>query len=1140
MRILRYIRYTLLSLVLFAVLLCCVGAGYLYYQIAVAPAPEMSEEHINEILGRESPVYYSDGVTQFGVLFEDIHRQYLRYEDIPKTFVNALIAAEDDQYFSHFGVDVPGVLRAMFANFKAGKIVQGGSTITQQTAKNLFKREARSIRAKIKELLQALRLEYRYSKEKILEFYCNQFYVSGNGHGLGVAARYFFDKEPGELSLVEAAFIAGCVKRPNYYNPFLQKNLEDPITTRKRAMERVRYVLQQMREEGMITQEEFLAARTTEIEFRQGKTSYEQNTTMDLVKEGVSSPVLAEYLEEKGISNISTSGARIITTIDKDLQRHTVRALRTQLSQLDVLLRGYNRSEVQKEYAELGYGGDGDIVPGAFVFGTLAGPDGSDMLRVQLAGDRQGFIAANGFSNLAGALAIHRQGPWAKAGAAHSNALRAQLQPGDRVYVSVQDAPGANGELLLNLERYPKVEGGAIVLQEGAIRAISGGMSNVHFNRATSARRLMGSAFKPFVYAAALQLGWSPTDMLNNRRNVFVFMDRPYFPNPDHVSPYNEVSLSWAGVTSENLASVWLLYHLTDRLQQPALYEIARHVDMAPRTEDGRQEGYEQYKGRIQKQFGLWVSRGMVEQAAYDAAVRALKTDFLFAGRQAEYERLTRLAYGYNFSKYADMVRANKAGLKAAEVQRHLGLLFPSFLGVRSRLPQMVAYRQYVRSFSMQVDPDLAFADPGFAATISENERALRQSAAEGSGVAGGLYRTDTGILVFSLRQDTPAGWQLLSPRDLQVQLTAMDAAQEHAFWQRVQLEGVLSAEAVAQVEQQMAIERQRFDERNIYSFEVLSELRDFRVMLNLQYLIHLARACGVESTIEPVLSLSLGSNVVTLSELARVYEAIITGNRYDPADAETMARLEGESRVDRNGPSLIERIVTPDGQEVYSRSTHATQVFDGATSAKASNILQNVVAYGTGRHAADTVTLHSDNPETRKKLALIKQPLPLLGKTGTANEYRNAAFFGYVPVLAQDDSAVLSLEGGYTVGVYTGYDVNLPMVQGAARISGSRGALPAWSAIAQALVDHEQLGDRVDLADLQFNGFLPLRYPEVGESFVPVNPKQGGAVIAGRSALRQQLAPPYPASLDVGALDKGVFEAERGFVPFWRTQKGR
>ena len=1133
----KALRYIFLSLVLLILLAGLAGAGFLYYQIAIVPAPEMSEEHISEILARESPVFYSDGVTQFGVLFEDIHRQYLKYEDIPQVFINALVAAEDDRYFKHFGIDISGIARALIANFKAGRIVQGGSTITQQTAKNLFKRESRSIEAKIKELLQAFRLEHRYSKEKILEFYCNQFYVSGNGHGLGVAARYFFDKEPAELNLTEAAFIAGSVKRPNYYNPFLQRNLEDPIETKRRAMERVRYVLQRMLQGKKINQEQFLAARTTELEFKQGKMSFEQSATMDLVKDGVSSPIIVEYLEEKGISNISTSGARIITTIDKDLQHNTVHALRSQLSQLDVVLRGYKRQDVQQEYAELEYGGDSAVVAGSFVFGTFAGADeDSGMLRVQLAEEQQGYLPPDGFNTLAGSLAIHRRGPWAKASAADKNALRNQLQPGDKVYVSVRQNPGAGGELLLDLERYPKVDGGAIVLQEGAIRAISGGMSNVHFNRATSARRLMGSAFKPFVYAAALQLGWSPTDMLNNRRNVFVFMDRPYFPNPDHTSPNNEVSLSWAGVTSENLASVWLAYHLTDKLEQPALREIAQQVDMAPRTDGGHQEGYEQYKQRMQNQFGLWISKGMVEQAAYDAAVRALKTDFLFAGRQGEYERLARLPYGYNYNKYAGIVRANRSGNSAAEVQRNLGLLSPSFLSIRSRLPQMMAYRQWVHSYRPIVDPDMAFDNPELVVALSESERDSQQSD-DAAGVQGGLYRTDQGAVIFSLRQNVPANWLALSPRDLQSQFTIMGAAQEHQFWQRVLLEGVLSAESLALVEQQIQAESRRFDLNRVYVFDVLSELRDFRVMLNLQYLIHLARACGVESTIEPVLSLPLGSNVVTLSELARVYETIVTGNRYDPADTATMSRSEGESRVNRDGPSLIERIVTPDGREVYNRQTHATRVFNGKVSAEISNILQNVVAHGTGKYAANNVSLRSSNLETAQKLARSKQSLPLLGKTGTANEYRNAAFFGYVPVLAKDDPAVLTLENGYTVGVYTGYDINLPMVQGAARISGSRGALPAWSAIAQALVDYEQIGDKLDIVDAQFNG-LPLRYPEVGQVFLPANPQQGGSISTGKAGVRQQTAPTYPAILDVGVQDRGIFEPDRAFAPFWRTQQ--
>lgn len=135
----KFFKYCFVSLFLFSLLAAAVGAGGLYYLIAVVPAPELEESSINEILGRESPVFYRDGQTKLGVLFEGIHRQYLPYKDIPPTFINALIAAEDDQFFSHFGLDIPGIVRAMLVNFRAGKVVQGGSTITQQTAKNLFK-----------------------------------------------------------------------------------------------------------------------------------------------------------------------------------------------------------------------------------------------------------------------------------------------------------------------------------------------------------------------------------------------------------------------------------------------------------------------------------------------------------------------------------------------------------------------------------------------------------------------------------------------------------------------------------------------------------------------------------------------------------------------------------------------------------------------------------------------------------------------------------------------------------------------------------------------------------------------------------------------------------------------------------------
>jgi len=337
-------------------------------------------------------------------------------------------------------------------------------------------------------------------------------------------------------------------------------------------------------------------------------------------------------------------------------------------------------------------------------------------------------------------------------------------------------------------------------------------------------------------------------------------------------------------------------------------------------------------------------------------------------------------------------------------------------------------------------------------------------------------------------------------------------------------------------VENQIRIEREKLGPDKLYSLEVLGEVRDFRVMLGMQYLVQLAKECGINSNFEPVLSLPLGSNVVSLAEITRMYETLITGSRHDAADAPTLAESELDGRVDPDGAALIERIETPEGRVVYARQVHKTRVIDAKSSAAIGNILQNVIPYGTGKYAMEHVRLRSDDAARNKILAKLSQPYPLLGKTGTANDYRNAAFVGYVPVLAKDQSGV-SLEGGYTIGVYAGFDNNLPMVKGGFRVSGSVGALPAWSAIAQALLDEEKIADRLDAVDLTFNG-LALQYPDVKQVFLPVAPNQGGAVVGGSTGQRQTTPPAFPASLCFGTVGaNGRFEPERLFLPFWKNR---
>ncbi|MDX9835439.1 MAG: transglycosylase domain-containing protein, partial [Desulfobulbus sp.] len=918
--------------------------------------------------------------------------------------------------------------------------------------------------------------------------------VSGNGHGLGVAARYFFDKAPEELTQLESAFIAGSVKRPNYYNPFLKNNRENPEQTAQRAAERIRYVLGKMRKANLISDEEFTRVSSEEIVFRQGKMSYTQNTVMDLVKEGVGAPYIAAALEENGISNISTSGCRIITSIDRKLQEKTVYALRRQLSQLDVNLRGYSRTKVQEEYAALDYPGDSDFIVGAFVFGTIAqATNTKEKTTVQVdfnEGGQTGVIDRAGIERMVASLTRYRRGAWATPSPADREGLLGELRAGDRVCASIREIDEA-GALRLDLERYPQVEGGAFVLQEGAIRAMGGGMSNINFNRATSARRLMGSTLKPFLFAAALQLGWNPVDMISNQRTTFTFMNRPYAPQPDHNSPFSSVSLSWAGVTSENVAAVWLLYHLTDHLSPERIQELAKHLDMAPRVSDGRTEEYGQYMQRIRDRYGIILSRNYLEHAAFTSAVRALHPDFVFDNRSDEYNQLLRMRYD------------------------------GEFLSLRSLQASLLSYQHLAESIIRRIDADSVFDNPAPLPVFS----------------GGRLVRDTVGRFIFTKRQQLPPNWMEIGPLELKGHLEALLPGQAAAFWQqRVMLDGLVSATALQMVEEQLQGERGKYLIGRPYTLDILSEVREFRIMVGLQYMVRLAKASGIDSPFEPVLSLPLGSNVVTLAEITRMYETLVTGSRHDIAAA-ALAADEATSQTDPNSAAIIERIETPEGREVYTRSVQRVAVIHPKAAAAVSNILQNAIRYGTGKYAWENVQLQSSDPARNKTLAGMKLRYPLLGKTGTANDYRNAAFVGHVPVLAGDNQSLLSLRGGYTVGVYTGYDTNLAMVKRGTRVSGSVGALPAWSDIAQAILDTERVADRLDMVDLAFNG-LSLQYPNVDQVFLPVDPQQGGQPVRLGAALRQSVAPLGPASLSFGAVVDGErFEPERLFEPFWKTR---
>ncbi|WP_417909634.1 transglycosylase domain-containing protein [Candidatus Electronema sp. PJ] len=1118
--------------------------GWVWWLVVKVPCPEIEPERIASILGKESPVYYRDGQEKIGVLFEDIHRQYLTYEQLPKVFVNALVAAEDDQFFHHYGIDPPGIAKALLLNYQAGKIVRGGSTLTQQTAKNLFKRPERTYQAKLKEMLYALRLEHRYSKEKILEFYSNQFYVSGNGHGLGVAARYYFNKEPQELALVETAFIAGSVKRPNYYNPFIKKDKAAAVEARLHAEERVGYVLARMLKFNMISQAEHDAAKKAGLLFRRGRTSYDLTTVMDMVQEGLASKAMTEMLAQHGIDNIATSGAKIITTIDQRLQEETLYSLRRELSRLDVQLRGYGRDEVQLEYkdAEGDNSEDEDeIREKAFVFGTIKEINQTDPEQPTVAvsfGPKHpgGLIDRQGLDQLLTALTKHRRQQWAKPGKQDLSDLLARLKPGDKVYVSVREADIFDGLLALDLERYPKLQGAALVLQQGAVRALASGVENRFFNRAADAKRLLGSTMKPFLYAAALQLGWSPLDRLDNRRRAFIFLDQAYFPRPDHKSPFAQVSMSWAGVKSENVASVWLLYHLTDKLTPAGLLETAASVDMTPRPG----ESDRQFSARMQSSFGLHVSNADLECAAFARAVRKAEADFQFEGRLDEHHRWREIGCGQNLEKFRAQVRANLSKPNLTPEQRKEYNQQLSLLGGGLRWPDLRRRRQTLDQYREHLNqlPMPAVQVPSFFPN-AQNAPLVAVDDADEPRPFGRLAENAQGRLVFTLRAELPESWKPVDEFELRRRVLAMHPEERNHLWSNVLLEGSFSAGAVDIIERLTAAEKAALGQSPPRALETLLNMQDYRTMLGLQYLLRLAREAGIKSKMEPVLSFPLGSNVISLLDSVRMYETLVTGNRHEAEILEHFAQAGAVSDEDQDGLdglALIERIEVPGGKVIYTRKTAIKPVLDAKTSSEVSSILQNVVRYGTGHAAWETVRLPGTGEEKDGKPQ--GPALPLMGKTGTANDYRNVAFLGFVPTGVDMDGTALLSSTGYTVGAYVGFDTNEPMKNGSFRVSGAVGALPVWNRIAETLYKEEGVADRLTPEALAGSS-IGLRYPETGQLFMPVDDKGGGLMRRGKDGIQTDLALEEPAILSHGVPGQyGGFEPERRFMPFWLLRR--
>src|SRR5579885_739372 len=434
--------------------------------------------------------------------FAKERRLYIPIQAVPKRVIHAFMAAEDKNFYEHGGLDFTGIARAALIyaqNFGSGGHLQGASTITQQVAKNFLLTNEVSFSRKIKEALLAMKIERTYSKDKILELYLNEIYLGLGAYGIAAASLVYFDKAVNELSVSEAAYLAALPKAPNNYHPFRQ---------RERALERRNWVIDQMATDGFIRQAEADAAKRAPL-----GVITKPPTTHIFAAEYFAEEVRRELYDRYGEKKLYEGGLSVRTTLDTKLQVLARKVL------IDGLVKYDETHGYRGAVAKIDVGGDWGPK-----LADVKGP--SDIAPWRLAvvletGEKSARIGLQPGREPGGAVTKERDVgivpldgvKWARVKGVAPKRVDQVLSAGDVVYVEP-----ANDQGQYTLRQIPEVSG-ALVVEDpatGRVLAMVGGFSydQSQFNRATQALRQPGSSFKPIVYSAALDNGYTPSSLI--------------------------------------------------------------------------------------------------------------------------------------------------------------------------------------------------------------------------------------------------------------------------------------------------------------------------------------------------------------------------------------------------------------------------------------------------------------------------------------------------------------------------------------------------------------------------------------------------------------------------------------------------